>query len=193
MSSFAETLHRAHLERKIRFMEAALNPKAKAHPSASYDIPNAPLGVPKVQELPPRREPVKRRGEYYVPRQADEIAWRHEICGVEIPSGWSPNADVRRLTIEDIQRAVAEHCGVSRNDIISDRRTADVVRPRQLAAYLAKRLTTKSLPEIGRHFGGRDHTTILHSVRNIAKKAETDPALMASINTLVDLLGGDPQ
>ena len=73
----------------------------------------------------------------------------------------------KRVKIEDIQRAVARHYNVSRADMLSSRRTANVVRPRQIAMYLAKTLTLRSLPEIGRRFGGRDHTTVLHAVRKI--------------------------
>ena len=70
----------------------------------------------------------------------------------------------KRVKIEDIQRIVARQYNVSRADLLSSRRTANVVRPRQVAMYLAKTLTLRSLPEIGRRFGGRDHTTVLHAV-----------------------------
>ena len=73
----------------------------------------------------------------------------------------------KRVKIEDIQKLVATHYNVSRADILSSRRTANVVRPRQIAMYLSKVLTLRSLPEIGRRFGGRDHTTVLHAVRKI--------------------------
>ena len=73
----------------------------------------------------------------------------------------------KRVKIEDIQRIVARQYNVSRSDLLSSRRTANVVRPRQVAMYLAKTLTLRSLPEIGRRFGGRDHTTVLHAVRKI--------------------------
>src|SRR5205814_1301683 len=73
----------------------------------------------------------------------------------------------KRIKIEDIQRVVARQYNVSRSDLLSSRRTANVVRPRQVAMYLAKTLTLRSLPEIGRRFGGRDHTTVLHAVRKI--------------------------
>ena len=76
-------------------------------------------------------------------------------------------AEPKRVRIEDIQRIVARQYNVSRADLLSSRRTANVVRPRQVAMYLAKILTLRSLPEIGRRFGGRDHTTVLHAVRKI--------------------------
>ena len=71
------------------------------------------------------------------------------------------------MKIEDIQKLVASHYSVTRADILSSRRTATVVKPRQVAMFLAKTLTLRSLPEIGRRFGGRDHTTVLHAVRKI--------------------------
>ena len=73
----------------------------------------------------------------------------------------------QRVKIEDIQKLVASHYSVTRADILSSRRTATVVKPRQVAMYLSKALTLRSLPEIGRRFGGRDHTTVLHAVRKI--------------------------
>jgi chromosomal replication initiator protein len=94
----------------------------------------------------------------------------------------------KRIKIEDIQRAVARHYNVSRADMLSSRRTANVVRPRQIAMYLAKTLTLRSLPEIGRRFGGRDHTTVLHAVRKIETLADTDKALGEEIEILKRLL-----
>ena len=82
----------------------------------------------------------------------------------------------KRVKIEDIQKLVATHFNVSRADILSSRRTANVVRPRQIAMYLSKALTLRSLPEIGRRFGGRDHTTVLHAVRKIDALAGKDAA-----------------
>jgi chromosomal replication initiator protein len=73
---------------------------------------------------------------------------------------------------------------VSRADLLSSRRTANVVRPRQVAMYLAKVLTLRSLPEIGRRFGGRDHTTVLHAVRKIENLAGNDSALAEEIESL---------
>src|SRR5690606_7018788 len=77
------------------------------------------------------------------------------------------NREPKRAKIEDIQKLVASRYNVSRSDILSARRPAAVVRPRQIAMYLSRVLTLRSLPEIGRRFGGRDHTTVLHAVRKI--------------------------
>jgi chromosomal replication initiator protein len=90
----------------------------------------------------------------------------------------------KRVKIEDIQRVVARQYNVSRSDLLSSRRTANVVRPRQVAMYLAKTLTLRSLPEIGRRFGGRDHTTVLHAVRKIEGLVGADMALAEEIEIL---------
>ncbi len=90
----------------------------------------------------------------------------------------------KRVKIEDIQRIVARHYNVSRGDLLSARRTANVVRPRQVAMYLAKTLTLRSLPEIGRRFGGRDHTTVLHAMRKIENLVGNDSMLAEEIEVL---------
>jgi chromosomal replication initiator protein len=90
----------------------------------------------------------------------------------------------KRIRIEEIQRMVARQYNVSRADLLSSRRTANVVRPRQVAMYLAKTLTLRSLPEIGRRFGGRDHTTVLHAVRKIENLVHSDTALAEEIELL---------
>jgi chromosomal replication initiator protein len=93
-------------------------------------------------------------------------------------------AEPKRVRIEDIQRIVARQYNVSRADLLSSRRTANVVRPRQVAMYLAKILTLRSLPEIGRRFGGRDHTTVLHAVRKIEALTGNDTAFAEEIEAL---------
>lgn len=94
----------------------------------------------------------------------------------------------KKVRIEDIQRLVANHFNVSKADILSSRRTATVVRPRQIAMYLSKSLTPRSLPEIGRRFGGRDHTTVLHAVRKIEELASNDAGLAGDIDLLKRML-----
>jgi chromosomal replication initiation ATPase DnaA len=96
--------------------------------------------------------------------------------------------DPKKVKIEDIQKLVASHFNVSRGDILSARRTASVVRPRQIAMYLSKLLTPRSLPEIGRRFGGRDHTTVLHAVRKITGLVTTDGSLSEEIELLKRML-----
>ncbi|MEF3366845.1 chromosomal replication initiator protein DnaA [Methylocystis sp. 9N] len=96
--------------------------------------------------------------------------------------------DPKRVKIDDIQKLVASHYNISRADILSSRRTANVVRPRQIAMYLSKVLTLRSLPEIGRRFGGRDHTTVLHAVRKIEELVGKDKSLAEVIELLKRIL-----
>ena len=92
--------------------------------------------------------------------------------------------DAKRVRIEDILKIVSRHYKVPRNELLSARRSRDVVRPRQIAMYLAKALTSRSLPEIGRRFGGRDHTTVLHAVRKIEALVSKDIALSDEVELL---------
>jgi chromosomal replication initiator protein len=94
----------------------------------------------------------------------------------------------KRVKIEDIQKLVASHYSVTRADILSSRRTAVVVKPRQVAMYLSKALTLRSLPEIGRRFGGRDHTTVLHAVRKIEGLTSSDSSLREELELLKRML-----
>jgi chromosomal replication initiator protein len=96
--------------------------------------------------------------------------------------------EAKRVRIEDILRIVSRHFKVQRNDLLSSRRSRDVVRPRQIAMYLAKSLTSRSLPEIGRRFGGRDHTTVLHSVRKVEQMMKDDGDLCQEIELLKRML-----
>ncbi|MBY6242956.1 chromosomal replication initiator protein DnaA [Methylosinus sp. Sm6] len=98
------------------------------------------------------------------------------------------NHEPKRVKIDDIQKLVASHYNISRADILSSRRTANVVRPRQIAMYLSKVLTLRSLPEIGRRFGGRDHTTVLHAVRKVEELAAKDKSLAEVIELLKRIL-----
>jgi chromosomal replication initiator protein len=94
----------------------------------------------------------------------------------------------RRIRIEDIQKVVAGHFNVSKHDLLSARRTRAIVRPRQIAMYLAKTMTPRSFPEIGKRFGGRDHTTVLHAVRKVEELAAADDALAQEIELLKRLI-----
>ncbi len=96
--------------------------------------------------------------------------------------------DTRRIKIEDIQRVVSKHYNVSKQDLLSSRRTRSIVWPRQIAMYLAKSLTLRSLPEIGRRFGGRDHTTVLHAVRKVEDLLGGDEVLTQEIEVLKRML-----
>lgn len=96
----------------------------------------------------------------------------------------------RRITIDEIQRRVAEHYNVRLTDMHSARRARNVARPRQVAMYLAKQLTSRSLPEIGRKFGGRDHTTVMHAVRKIEEIIGEDPSFAQDVEVLRRTLTG---
>jgi hypothetical protein len=95
----------------------------------------------------------------------------------------------KKYFIKDILTAVSDHYCIDEIDITSARRTGDLVLPRHVAMYLAKQLTQRSLPEIGRMFGQRDHTTILYAVRKIARKAQTDDVLRLAISEIRRKLG----
>lgn len=94
----------------------------------------------------------------------------------------------RRLTMEEIQKRVAEHFKIRISDMSSARRSRAVARPRQVAMYLSKQLTSRSLPEIGRAFGGRDHTTVIHAVRKIEELVKTDSAFAEDVELLTRML-----
>ncbi len=97
-------------------------------------------------------------------------------------------ANDRRITIEEIQKRVAEHFNIRLADMHSARRARAVARPRQVAMCLAKQLTSRSLPEIGRKFGGRDHTTVMHAVKKVEQLRETDAAFAEDIDLLRRML-----
>ena len=106
-----------------------------------------------------------------------------EILGHIYRSG-----EPKRVRIEDIQRIVARHYNVSKTELLSNRRTRTIVKPRQIAMYLAKVMTPRSLPEIGRRFGGRDHTTVLHAVRKIEDLTGSDNTLAQELELLRRLI-----
>ena len=96
----------------------------------------------------------------------------------------------RRITIDEIQRKVAEHYNLRMSDMHSSRRARNVARPRQIAMYLAKQLTSRSLPEIGRKFGGRDHTTVMHAVRKVEELIEADAQIAQDTDVIRRALTG---
>ncbi|QDE25773.1 chromosomal replication initiator protein DnaA [Paremcibacter congregatus] len=98
-------------------------------------------------------------------------------------------ANVRRVSIDEIQRRVADYFNIRLSDLLSSRRARQVARPRQVAMYLAKQLTAKSLPDIGRQFGGRDHTTVMHAVKRIDQLRLTDSVLEEDIQHLERIFG----
>ncbi|HHZ77084.1 MAG TPA: chromosomal replication initiator protein DnaA, partial [Rhodospirillales bacterium] len=99
-------------------------------------------------------------------------------------------ANNRRVTIEEIQKRVAEHFNIRIADMHSARRARSVARPRQVAMYLAKQLTARSLPEIGRKFGGRDHTTVMHAVKKVDELRDLDASFSEDVELLRRMLEG---
>jgi len=99
-------------------------------------------------------------------------------------------ASDRRITIEEIQKRVAEHFNIRLADMHSARRSRAVARPRQVAMYLSKQLTSRSLPEIGRKFGGRDHTTVMHAVNKVEELRGGDIVFAEDVDLLRRMLEG---
>lgn len=99
-------------------------------------------------------------------------------------------ANDRRVTIEEIQKRVAEHFNVKLSEMHSARRSRGIARPRQVAMYLSKQLTARSLPEIGRKFGGRDHTTVMHAVRKVDELKQSDSSFAEDVELLRRMLEG---
>jgi chromosomal replication initiator protein len=97
-------------------------------------------------------------------------------------------ANDRKLTIDEIQRAVADYFNLRLTEMLSERRARNIARPRQIAMYLSKQLTARSLPEIGRRFGGRDHTTVMHAVRKVEDLRRDDSQIDDDITRLQRLL-----
>jgi chromosomal replication initiator protein len=100
----------------------------------------------------------------------------------------STGPDQTRIKIDDILKVVGRHYNVARTDLLSPRRARSIVMPRQIGMYLAKKMTSRSLPEIGRRFGGRDHSTVLHAVRKIDDQIRTDDRLAREVALLIRLV-----
>jgi len=93
-------------------------------------------------------------------------------------------ANDRRVTIDDIQRKVADYYSIRVSDMHSARRSRNVARPRQVAMYLSKLLTSRSLPEIGRKYGGRDHTTVMHAIKKVEELISQDATIAEDVELL---------
>jgi len=94
----------------------------------------------------------------------------------------------RKVNIEEIQKKVAQHFNIKVSDMSSARRSRTVARPRQIAMYLSKNLTSRSLPEIGRRFGNRDHTTVIHAVRKVEELRNKDVSFDEDVQLLIRML-----
>lgn len=165
----------AEAHQRHRRFHAGINRRAAMVPkpvNRTYSIPNTPFGIPKVDPM------VKRMAMPNIEPLYWHCMWFADLIAIRQPGpAWTPQ-------IERIQRAVANHFGVTRHDMLSERRTSNIVLPRQIAMYLCKALTLRSLPEIGRKFGGRDHTTVLHSVRKINARCVWDTEFAGKIEVL---------
>jgi chromosomal replication initiator protein len=104
----------------------------------------------------------------------------------------SPTAATARRTVAEIQAAVSQHFGLSPTELLSSTRTTRVAWPRQIAMYLSRELTGESLPAIGRQFGGRDHTTVLHACRRTSLRVSSDPVSREAVDKLHRALGSPP-
>jgi chromosomal replication initiator protein len=122
------------------------------------------------------------------------LAWS-SLNGVEITLSTAQQAlkqfidtQVRKITIEAIQRTVSEHFGMKVSELKQKNNSRSVVVPRQIAMYLAKQMTEASLPEIGRQFGGKHHTTVMHSIGKIDEEKRTDKDLNRTLNKIMETL-----
>ena len=95
---------------------------------------------------------------------------------------------MEKVTIEEIQKKVASHYSIKLSDMFSTKRSRQIALPRQVAMYLSKQMTTLSLPEIGKNFGGKDHTTVLHAVRKITEAMKDDSSLAEDLHLLTKIL-----
>lgn len=167
LTPLQESAQRARVERLQRF--------------ARHTVPDRPIRIlsasERTAEAPSR--PFKVLSTRHVLTEAEIYALVWPFLPINLPSSSSTGPKI--VLIQDV---VARYYQVSHADLISQRRTANVVRPRQVAMYLAKTLTLRSLPEIGRRFGGRDHTTALSAIRKITRLVETDAPLAAEIENL---------
>jgi chromosomal replication initiation ATPase DnaA len=114
---------------------------------------------------------------------------KEEQQAAGLPTGFEPPAIPKRPSINAILSAVSDYYDISLVDIIAQRRINRVVRVRHVAMYLARMLTTRSLPQIGIYLGGRDHTTVLHGVRKVELRLQTEPSLAGEIAAIKQRLG----
>ena len=167
--SLVETLHRQKEERRRRFVEASLE----------YERKKAAI-----ETIEQKAKPIVPAAPVYVLDQDYENAWAFEIMGFR---------DEGPPALVDILKAVAKSFNVKRYDMMSARRTADLVLPRQVFCYLAKKLTLHSLPAIGRVLGSRNHTTILYSARKMEREIANDENLRAIVEKIKRDVGGVEQ
>jgi hypothetical protein len=161
-------------KRLARIANAAVEPPWPASEKI-VPIKAAPPVAPPVAPEPPKRVIVAKVSRSYQPWFSIEDA----------------EPVVFKPTVREVQVVVGAYYRISTMDIRSARRTQNIVRPRQIAMYLARKLTSKTMPEIGRYFGGRDHTTVLHAVRKMEALLETNPILAGEVAELTRRLSGE--
>jgi hypothetical protein len=150
---------------------------AQARPDTPTACPSASVRMQQANRLRPAPQTVPQQTERPKKARAPIRTWFWIVNEI------NPRPPLK-LSIEEIQTAVERHCKVEHLELISARRTADIVRPRQIAMFLAKHLTPHSLPVIGRKFGGRDHTTVLHAVRKIEALRARDKTLAGDLDAI---------
>jgi hypothetical protein len=169
--------HTAHKQRQARIAQKAVKPK----PDPVKDwIKRQNIPIPAPIDPTPTKDDVLN----WIERQRE----LHSSLLALLPVKTDGKPEIKA-----IQREVCAHYGISLKDMLSERRQRKLAFPRQVAVYLVRRLTTASFPDIGRRFGGRDHTTMLHADTKITRLLETDEQLKASVEMLVERLGGDPE
>jgi hypothetical protein len=159
---------RSNLRAKIAAKAGALQPPR----ILTFEIPNTPFGVPKI---PPTRPVVKR----------DPPPVYRLWCDDLIAEATRQCRPARKMTVQDIQEACAAHYGRTRADVLSEVRRANFVRPRQVAMYLTRKLTDRSWHEMGRQFGGRDHSTGIHAFQKIERLVSIDPQVAADVAAIM--------
>ena len=167
VSPMALELHRAHIARINKWWEKRVISERVSPPEPMMRTPmRAPIWAPIWGTV------------------ADGMAVP-DLCFVPpTPAALGLSRSKEPPLVVDIQRTVNAYFNLSMLDLLSQRRTRNVAEPRQIAMYLCKTLTTRSLPDIGRRFGGRDHTTVLHAVRKIERLYQEDPAVRSVIDSI---------
>lgn len=165
--SIVEALHAEHKARLARIATKAYRPPSKPVVTAAPRIVRAPVVRAKFDP-------------------AEELAWMITIEGFE------PALPDKNKPLRVIMRAVCEHQGVTVDEIASTCKIASLVHARHIFAYLARRLTNRSFPDIGKFLGGRDHSTQVYAIRKVEGMLDKDIQLRASIEMLTEKLGGEP-
>lgn len=174
--SLCSDIHARHKAFHAAIARRAAELAPKIAPTTKI-IPNSPYGIPKI--APPAARPIREEHHWHK-------MWFYNLV-TDLPKMEGPKASVR-----DVQIAVCREFDVLFSDMIGHVRTAKLALPRQIAFFISKKITGRSLPELGRRFGGRDHTTVLHSVRKIERLIASDEAFKSRVLAIVVSLGGNP-